>query len=65
MKDLRKFIATTIREYLNENVENSFGKFINDVLNYKTPIITAETIKQAKQNIDERNAKKLGFIPCY
>jgi len=24
-------------------------------------MITAETIKQAKQNIDERNAKKLGL----
>ncbi len=32
MKDLKQFIKTTIREFLNENIENSKTKYIEQIV---------------------------------
>jgi len=61
MKDLKQFIKTTLREFLNENVENSFGKFVNDVLNYKTPINVNDLPSKKGHPIDNL-PKNIDFI---
>lgn len=49
MKDLRYFIKTTIREFLNENNNSDFKynalQFIKDCLNIKSEILLKHTTK--------------------
>lgn len=61
MKDLKQFIKTTIREFLNENIENTFSKFVNDVLNYKTPINVNDLPSKKGHPIDNL-PKNIDFI---
>lgn len=60
MKDLKKFIVTTIKEYLNESIDNLSKHEKYKLLNQNKPIIVYRGIHESGKNFYQGD-KKLPF----
>jgi len=65
MKDLKQFIKTTIREYLNENTDYDFKNdvldFIKKYLNIKSEILLKHTTKNFDTQSMSQQMASVGF----